>query len=144
MFKEILLAIDFDDAHSWKKALPFCIEYAQQFGSRLHLLTVLPDFGMSLVGQYFPADYEEKMRKKANKQLHAFIEEHIPQEIIVQVIVANGTVYESIVQIASEIKADLVVLGAHRPELKDYLIGPNASRVVRHAHCSVLIIRDDD
>jgi hypothetical protein len=67
MFKEILLAIDLEDQNSWKKALPFCVDYARAFQSQLHLLTVLPDFGMSLVGQYFPADYEEKVRKKANK-----------------------------------------------------------------------------
>jgi nucleotide-binding universal stress UspA family protein len=38
--------------------------------------------------------------------------------------------------------ADLIVLAAHRPELKDYLLGPNASRVVRHAKCSVYVIRE--
>ncbi len=33
-------------------------------------------------------------------------------------------------------------IGSHRPELKDYLLGPNAARVVRHANCSVLVVRD--
>ncbi|MDP1974723.1 MAG: universal stress protein, partial [Alphaproteobacteria bacterium] len=67
---------------------------------------------------------------------------HVPENVTVQNIVATGSVYETIVNMAEEIKADLIVLGAHRPELKDYLIGPNASRVVRHGHCSVLVIRD--
>lgn len=142
VFKEILLAIDLEDKNSWEKALPFSVSYAQAFDAKLHILTVLPDFGMSLVGQYFPADYEEKMRKKANKALHEFVNIHVPENIIVQNIVATGSVYETIVNMAGEIKADLIVLGAHRPELKDYLIGPNASRVVRHAHCSVLVVRD--
>lgn len=142
IFKEILLAIDLEDKNSWEKALPFSICYAQAFDSKLHILTVLPDFGMSLVGQYFPADYEEKMRKKANKALHEFVNIHVPENVTVQNIVATGSVYETIVNMAAEIKADLIVLGAHRPELKDYLIGPNASRVVRHGHCSVLVVRD--
>ncbi|MDP1724093.1 MAG: universal stress protein [Alphaproteobacteria bacterium] len=142
MFKEILLAIDLEDKNSWEKALPFSVSYAQAFDAKLHILTVLPDFGMSLVGQYFPADYEEKMRKKSNKALHEFVNIHVPENVTVQNIVATGSVYETIVNMAEEIKADLIVLGAHRPELKDYLIGPNASRVVRHGHCSVLVIRD--
>ncbi|MCP3869045.1 MAG: universal stress protein, partial [Gammaproteobacteria bacterium] len=28
-----------------------------------------------------------------------------------------------------------------RPELKDFLLGPNAAKVVRHAECPVLVIR---
>ena len=39
------------------------------------------------------------------------------------------------------IKADLIVMGSHRPELRDYLLGPNAARVVRHAPCSVVVVR---
>jgi len=41
-----------------------------------------------------------------------------------------------------KIDADLIVLGANRPDLKDYLLGPNASRVVRHSARSVLVVRD--
>ena len=37
--------------------------------------------------------------------------------------------------------ATLIVIGAHRPDLKDYLLGPHAARVVRHAECSVLVVR---
>jgi nucleotide-binding universal stress UspA family protein len=33
------------------------------------------------------------------------------------------------------------VVGAHRQDLKDYLLGPNAARVVRHADCSVYVVR---
>jgi len=33
------------------------------------------------------------------------------------------------------------VLASHRPDLKDYLLGPNAARVVRHADRSVFVVR---
>ena len=117
MFKEILIAVDLDDPNSWKRAIPFSVDYARLFQSQLHILTVIPDFGMSLVGQYFPSDYEAKMRKKSSTALHAFVAEHVPEDITVQHIVSSGTIYESIITIAEEIKADLIVLGAHRPEL---------------------------
>lgn len=57
-------------------------------------------------------------------------------------VVGRGTVYEEILRIAGEIGSDLIVIGSHRPELKDYLLGPNAARVVRHADCSVLVVRE--
>jgi nucleotide-binding universal stress UspA family protein len=35
----------------------------------------------------------------------------------------------------------LIVMNSHRPDLRDHLIGSNASQVVRHASCSVLVVR---
>jgi nucleotide-binding universal stress UspA family protein len=36
----------------------------------------------------------------------------------------------------------LIIIGSHSPSMQDYLLGPNAARVVRHANCSVLVIRE--
>ncbi len=55
---------------------------------------------------------------------------------------STGKIYQQILETAKRIGADLIVMGSHRPELKDYLLGPNASRVVRHAGCSVMVIRE--
>ena len=56
--------------------------------------------------------------------------------------VAHGSIYHEIMRLADELGCDAIVLVAHRPELRDYLLGPNASRVVRHANQSVLVVRD--
>ena len=58
------------------------------------------------------------------------------------VLVTHGTsIYAEILRAAEEAQADLVVVGSHRPAMKDYLLGTNAARVVRHARCSVLVAR---
>ena len=142
MYKNVLLSIDLDDESSWKKALPLSLEICEASGGQLHVLTVVPDFGMSIVGQYFPEGYEEKVAEKVLHALQGFIKEHVPDGVKVHHIVGEGTVYEVILKIAGKIDADLVVVAAHRPDLKDYLLGPNAARVVRHADCSVLVVRD--
>ena len=49
--------------------------------------------------------------------------------------------FKSILQ-ANELGCDAIVIGAHRPELKDYLLGPNAPPVVRHADQPVFVIRE--
>jgi nucleotide-binding universal stress UspA family protein len=46
--------------------------------------------------------------------------------------------------LAEKAGADLVVVGSHRPAMKDYLLGTNAARVVRHARCSVLVARESE
>jgi nucleotide-binding universal stress UspA family protein len=59
------------------------------------------------------------------------------------ILVTHGTsIYAEILGVAEEAEADLVVVGSHRPAMKDYLLGTNAARVVRHARCSVLVARE--
>ncbi|NKB48804.1 MAG: universal stress protein [Alphaproteobacteria bacterium] len=141
MYKNILFPVDLNQASSWEKALPTAVEYCKAFGSTLHVLNVVPDFGMAMVGTYFPEGFEEKALESARVQLHAFVGDHVPDGVTVQHIVGHGSVYEEVLRTARDIKADLILLAAHRPELKDYLLGPNAARVVRHFEGSVLVVR---
>lgn len=142
MFKDILLAVDVEDMQTWKKPVDVAKEYAKAFNTNLHIMTVVPNFGMSIVSSYFPKDHEKKMVEKANETLHKFVKDHIPSEIHVQHIVGVGTVYEEILRVSQEIKSDLIIMGTHRPKMQDYLLGPNAARVTRHASCSVMVVRD--
>lgn len=142
MYKDVLVAIDLGHDGSWKKALPTAVEYAKAFGATLHLCTVVPDFGMSIVGQYFPQDFEDRALADAEKRLHAFIDEHVPDDVRTQVVVGHGGIYQELLRAAAETKCDLIIMASHRPELADFLIGPNAIKVVSHADCSVLVVRD--
>ncbi len=141
MYKIVLLTVDLSDESSWEKALPTAVEYCKAFGSVLHVLTVVPDFGMTVVAQFFPENYRERALARAEEDLGAFIGAHVPPDVRSAPIVGYGTVYKEIMRTAREIDADLIVMAAHRPELKDYLIGPNAARVVRHSARSVLVVR---
>ena len=61
----------------------------------------------------------------------------------VHLLVTHGaSIYAEILGIAEEAEADLIVVGSHRPAMKDYLLGTNAARVVRHACCSALVARE--
>ena len=143
MFKHILLPVDLNSEQSWKKALPVAIANCKNFGATLHVITVVPDVGQHMaVAQYFPDDYEDQMLAQARDQLHAFSGREVPEGIKVQHIISHGSIYKEILDAASKVAADLVIMAAYRPELEDYLIGPNAARVVRHAGCSVMVVRE--
>lgn len=142
MYREILLAVDLNEESSWRRALPTAVEYCRAFHSTLHVATVVPDFTLPYVGQFFPDDYEQMLADKMIAALRAFVREHVPDDVNVRHIVGLGTVYQEILKIAVATGADLIVMASHRPELQDYLLGPNAARVVRHAECSVLVVRD--
>lgn len=141
MFKEILVSIDLADTGHRDRTIDAAVGLARQFDATLHIMTVVPDIGMTFVGPYFPDDYPDSVRAAASEALHVFVKQRVAQDIRIQHIVAHGTVYEEIMKYADTVGADLIVIGAHRPELKDYLLGPNAARVVRHANQSVLVVR---
>lgn len=141
MFKTILVPVDLAEESSWKKALPAAVMHAQNNGGRLIVMTVVPDYGKGAVGTYFPADFLDRAITGAKDQLQALLSANVPKDVPVKTIVRCGTIYHEIIDVAKETGADLIVMASHRPALRDYLLGPNAERVLRHANCSVLVVR---
>jgi nucleotide-binding universal stress UspA family protein len=144
MYKNILFPVDIVEEDSWSSALPLIKEFVAKFQAKLHIMTVIPDYGMSIVSQYFPQGAVQNMINKTQQELQSFVDKNlIDQDInIGRVIVKKGgAVYQSIINTAEEIDIDLIIIPAHRPELKDYLLGPNAAKVVRHSKLPVLVMR---
>ena len=56
-------------------------------------------------------------------------------------IVTSGKPGMRITEVARDLDADLIIVGAHHPTAMDYFLGSTASRVARRAPCSVLIQR---
>lgn len=142
MYQKILLAVDLAEESSWRKALPAAVEACRSSGAVLHLMTVVPDYGSPAVAQYFPEDFEERMIAESTRELTALAARLVPEGVTVETLVIYGGIYEKILETADAIGVDLIVVASQRPELKDYLLGPNAARVVRHANQSVLVVRD--
>ena len=142
MFKSILLPLDLPNLETQGNAMKAAVNQAQAAGASLIVMSVVPDFGSSLVGSYFPAGYEQQAIEEAMARLQAFAKDAVPADVELTLKVGHGSIYREILRIAEEEGCDLIVMGSHQPDLKDYLLGPNAARVVRHATCSVLVVRD--
>jgi len=140
IFKKVLVSIDLGDEASSQQVLHAGLELISG-DDTLHIVCVVPDYGMSVVGSFFPEGHEKEALKAANEALHTFTRHYVPDGVKVQHIIAHGNIYEEIIEAANKVSADIIVIGSHRPKLKDYLLGPNAARVVRHAEQSVLVVR---
>ncbi|MXQ09687.1 universal stress protein [Alphaproteobacteria bacterium GH1-50] len=143
MFKSILLPIDLSAPDSWSRAAPTAIKMAHDGGVPLHVVTVIPDFGTSMVGSYFQDGYEKQALHDVGEKLTAWVSENVPSDVDVSPHVMHGRVYDKIIEAADRLGTDVIVMGSHQPELSDYLLGPNAARVVRHAKQSVFVIRPE-
>jgi len=142
MYKNIVVAIDLNDETSWRKPLLCAVELARKFGAQLHVLTIVREVEAILQAKTSPLAYELVARDLEN-QLERLIRQVDASDLHPEILVAHGaSIYAEILRIAEEAEADLIVVGSHRPAMRDYLLGTNASRVMRHARCSVLVARE--
>jgi nucleotide-binding universal stress UspA family protein len=142
MFTSILVPVDLAAKSGKRRALAVAADMAGRYDADLTVMTVIPDFGMSIVGSFFDAGFAERAMADVAGKLRAFCAENVPAGLRVHEHVAQGPIYDAILKTARDRTCDCIVMGSHRPELKDYLLGPNAARVVRHAPCSVMVVRN--
>jgi nucleotide-binding universal stress UspA family protein len=141
--KSILVPTDFSAPS--KKALDYAVPFAEQFGAKLTLLHVVepvptPDFANS-----FPLMMEnDKLVAACKAQLQSLVEqEAIDSELIEKTLVRQGRSFHEITDAARTLKTDLIIISTHGyTGLKHALLGSTAERVVRHAPCPVLVVRE--
>ena len=143
MIKSVLCALDISQDND-TEVLRKADKLARLDDASLDVVTVVPNFGMTLVSTYFDDNFQQQAVKQAKVQLRervgAILGEERNEDI--RHIVATGSVYEEILELAEQTDVDLIVIGAHKPDLREYLLGPNAARVVRHSNCSVYVVRN--
>ncbi len=143
--QRILLPTDFSDNAA--EAQKYACEFADRFGSELHLLHVLevhvdptPQFGMGLA---LPSHMEEST-KAAENQLAALLPAAWASMHEVVRATMHGSPFVEIVRYARQQNIDLIVMGTHgRTGLAHVLTGSVAERVVRKAPCPVLTVRPE-
>ncbi|MFO7770291.1 MAG: universal stress protein [Roseovarius gahaiensis] len=139
----VLCAVDISNPHRDDNVVKAAARLAALDEAQLDVITVVPDYGMSVVGAYFDQNHHDKAVEEARKRLNDLVLDVLGEEANSKVrhIVATGNAYDEILRVAEADKASLIVIGAHKPDFKDYLLGPNAARVVRHSDCSVFVVR---
>ena len=139
MFKKVLIPVDVSVPKDTQDLLKSAAELTKTWACELHVVTVIPNVGMPIVGGYFDEGFEASSLKAATEELANAVESsgvEATQHIL------TGRIYDSVIHLAKSEQIDLIVLGAHQPDLKDYLLGSNAARIVRHADQSVMVLRD--
>ncbi|MGI9433372.1 MAG: universal stress protein [Geminicoccaceae bacterium] len=136
MFKKILLTIDHTDSRTWEKALPAALEEAKQHGAALRVISVIPEI---IRLPNLPENYGAGAIQHVEGKLREILKETSGE---VPIAVHQGSVYREILKDAFAQDIDLIIMASPRSTGPDDLLGPNVARVVRHAKCSVLVVRD--
>jgi len=135
--QNVLVPVDFSEQSI--KAVDLALDLVEDT-SHVHVVHVLPPVSYVEPGVVWIVDDDDARRHRLKLALKERLAS--PQYEKVQLHVLIGDPGETIADLAAELKADLIVLPSHgRTGLKRLLIGSVAERVVRLAHCPVLVLR---
>lgn len=140
MVERILVAVDLEDTGLTERMLAVTSDFAKLKGAQVTLIYVATDIAPAAAIQ-LPEDYRERTSQAVSEQLGHLVGALDLPSGEVHVVVRFGSIYREVLAQAADDRSDLIVIGCHRPHLADYLLGPNAARVVRHATCSVFVVR---
>ena len=141
MFRSILVPIDLADTDLAKPAIETAATLSQTWSGAIRLLNVLPMTPVMLA-EYVPPDFETQQKTASEEALAIIAQECALEPGQVTSVVRQGGIYHEILEEASHMKADLIVMTSHRPAMRTYFLGSNAGHVVRYAKCSVLVVRN--
>lgn len=136
MVTKILLPIDHTDEQSWKLALPMAREQARHYGAELHAVSVIPEI---IQLPNLPANYGEGAKDHVKDRVSEILASDGGSEISIHI--EQGSVYREILKLAHRDGFDMIVMASAKGDFPNYEIGPNLARVVRNAHCSVVVVR---
>lgn len=135
MYDNILVPISFEAERDAHKALEVAQAIRTAGGkiSIFHVIEHLPKYANDLL----PEDHVETAKKDVIAKIASLVE----GVANVDVIVVEGHSARTILDFAEKNNKDCIVITSHRPGMQDLFLGSTAARVVRHAQCSVHVIR---
>ncbi len=146
--KNVLVATDFSEPSD--TALTYGRELAGRFDAKLHVLHVVQNIYVTMVGMENPStfgpDLLQQLEADARVRLNDLLvdsDKSGPRTI--PVVRTSSSPALEIVEYARNHDIDLIVMGTHgRGALAHLVMGSVAERVVRLAHCPVLTVRSPE
>lgn len=133
------IVVGYDATPSAERALELAAELGSAFGASLVVTSIAPilvPVGRGL-GGVDPVDSPAKHRE----QLALAREKLAARAVEVELVEGVGDPADSIVDLADQRDADLIVVGTREPNLLQRLLGTSVSgHVVREAHRNVLVV----
>lgn len=147
-FKRIRVPIDFSE-HS-KKTMACAIRLASRDNALVQLLHVfqISDYAVTPFARRKQHTDQDKSQvdaaeQEARESLTAFKQHGLSRGIKAESYIRVGYPFDEIVAMADHFDVDLIVIGSHGCSgIARLLVGSTAERVVEHAPCPVLVVKE--
>ena len=134
MYNKILLPLALDQGHAARM-----IKHANKLKTEggeiiaVHVIDQIPGFA----NYYISSENKENIQKAAEQAL----QERIGDDKDISAVVLTGHPGRSVTDYADTVGADCIIVGSHKPDVKDFFLGSTAARIMRYAKCSVHVLR---
>ncbi len=134
MYQKIIVSLALDHGLS-QKALQAARALRSEGGKILAVHVYEP------LSSSVTAYLDKKDVDAAFEKANALLAQRVAEAPDVEAVMLKGHSGRAITDYAEETGADCIVVGSHKPGLSDYFLGSTSARVVRHAPCSVHVLR---
>lgn len=144
MFNHILLSTDGSDLS--EKALPYAIELAKKFGSKITIASVIdlyPYIGAIEVMPVGMDQWQEEVRKQAEASLQRMRASLQTAGLSCDTVVEeDAQAWRGLLAVAEKQGCDTIVIASHgRGGMSSAVLGSQSSRVLSHSKLPVLVVR---
>lgn len=137
MYKKILVPVEPSHRERHERALDMAYQLRNDENAEIIALTVIEP----VPGYFAMAESMPDLQIEAGENTLKSLKEFVGGRDKIKTKVLHGHAATEINAYAERNGVDCIVIASHKPELVDYLLGSTAARVVRHAPCSVHVIR---
>lgn len=134
MYNKIIIASALDQGFG-ARALETAKTLLSENGQIITLHVVEP------INEVVESFVTEEAKSKARGTIKEMMATRVRDEQSIEPVILSGHPGSQIPAYAKKVGADCIIVGSHKPGLEDFFLGSTASRVVRHAKCTVHVLR---
>ena len=135
MYKNILVPVLFDEGHDTQASYLAALRLADE-GTKFTVLHV-----METIPAYASAQIPDELLANSRSEIERNLKQSAAALPGASAKLVSGHAGRVIVDYANKNGIDCIIVASHKPGLADVFLGSTADRVVRHAKCSVHVIR---
>lgn len=138
MFKQIIVPVDLSHDDTARQAIAVAKSNLAPGGklTLLHVIAPIPGFVVVEMGSKMPTNLDQLARTELKE---VATRNQLPADTEIRV--EHGSAARTILDCVTDPDRQAIVMTSHNPKFGDFLIGSVAAQVVKHAKCSVFVVR---
>jgi nucleotide-binding universal stress UspA family protein len=141
-FKNILVAIDFNDAVG--ELLGYAETLAKQYDAKIwvvHVAAPDPDFVGYEPGPQYIRDFRASELREEHKKLQSMCKIFLDKDIKSEALLIQGSTVETVLEEAKKLNSDLLIVGTHKHSFLHDLLQESVSlKLLKNANIPLLAI----